>query len=122
MKNRPQCKDIPDRPILEFLAKNPGKWHCRYGGYENSVTNAMPEWVDDGLALAKMRQLYRRGVAYGCTCGCRGDFEITEKGMREIGVWPEDGKLPGVQYELRTQRERPERAGLSYRFIFERRD
>lgn len=86
--NRPQCKDIPDIPILIFLLDLPcfpgskikmgGTW---FGSdFENSVTHAMPEWVCRRLALAKMGMLIRRGLVDGCACGCRGDFELTEYG------------------------------------------
>lgn len=30
---------------------------------------------------AKAGQLIKRGLLDGCACGCRGDFEITRKGM-----------------------------------------
>ena len=75
-----QCKDIPDRPILEFLLSHKGKWCNWYFGDERDVHLAMPESTPDKLVLAKMRMLIRRGVVTGCSCGCRGDFEITEKG------------------------------------------
>jgi hypothetical protein len=44
----------------------------------------MPKPLPAKLALAKMRQMINRGVVKGCPCGCRGNFEITEKGMTEI--------------------------------------
>jgi hypothetical protein len=78
-----QCKDIPDRPILEMLAKNPTRWH-NWCGTEWNVTEAMPSGIPSKLALAKMRMMIRRGVVDGCPCGCRGDFVITEKGLAEI--------------------------------------
>lgn len=85
-----QCKDIPDEPILRFIIASPG-WKHWYGKneltldgagdwYAKSVRNAMPEGVPDKLVLGKMRQLIRRGLVDGCDCGCRGDFELTEKG------------------------------------------
>lgn len=76
-----QCKDIPDRPILEFLAKRPEVWHNWCFGDERDVHNAMPEGVPGRLVLAKMRQLLRRHLIDGCPCGCRGDFEINAKGL-----------------------------------------
>lgn len=76
-----QCKDIPDLPVLEFLSRNPGSWHNWFGDeYENSVTHAMPAETPSKLVRAKMKSLIRRGLVEGCTCGCRGDYEITSKG------------------------------------------
>jgi hypothetical protein len=78
-----RCKDIPDLPILELLAKNPTQWH-NWCWTEWNVTEAMPPGIPPKLALAKMRRMIRRGVVGGCPCGCRGDFVITEKGLAEI--------------------------------------
>lgn len=86
-----QCKDIPDAPILRFVQKHGGigcNWFdAVYAGgsvNERSVRHAMPDGLPDKLVLAKMRQMMARGVVNGCPCGCRGDYEITEKGLREI--------------------------------------
>ena len=75
-----QCKDIPDKPILELLAKNPEQWHFFFQDHQYSISQALPENVPFKLARAKMAQLIKRGLVDGCTCGCRGDFVITEKG------------------------------------------
>ena len=80
-----QCKDIPDRPILELLARNPTHWHNWCFNNEFDVRQAMPKGIPDKLVLAKMRMMIRRGVVDGCDCGCRGDFEITDKGLSEHG-------------------------------------
>lgn len=75
-----QCKDIPDRPILEFLLSHKGQW-CFWGAaFDRNVNVAMPRNTPYKLVLAKMGMLIRRGLVSGCACGCRGDFEITEKG------------------------------------------
>ena len=39
------------------------------------------------VVLAKARGLIRRGLISGCACGCRGDFELTDRGreLLEIG-------------------------------------
>jgi hypothetical protein len=81
-----KCKDIPDLPILEFLARNPGKWHNWYFKDERDVTQVMPAGTPEKLVLAKMRMLMRRGFVEGCACGCRGDFEITPKGLAHIST------------------------------------
>lgn len=75
-----QCKDIPDEPILEFLAIHGGigchAWNLEGEDGERSVLNAMPKGTPEKLALAKMKSLIRRGMVTGCGCGCRGDFEL----------------------------------------------
>jgi hypothetical protein len=75
-----QCKDIPDKPIMEFLLKHKGKWCNWYFEDERDVHSAMPKDTPEKLVLGKMRQLMKRGIVTGCCCGCRGDFEITPKG------------------------------------------
>ena len=50
----------------------------------NSVLLAMPKNTPEKLALAKMKQMIKRGIVSGCPCGCRGDFEITAKGQSEL--------------------------------------
>jgi hypothetical protein len=80
-----KCKDISDRPILELLDSYRGKGFCMlWADALPSVQQAMPNWVNDNLARAKMGMLIRRGVVDGCDCGCRGDFTITEKGLKEL--------------------------------------
>jgi hypothetical protein len=69
-----QCKDIPDQPILDYLATLPGLGGTWFEGFDNSVQNAMPPNVPSKLARAKMASLIRRGLVEGCACGCRGDF------------------------------------------------
>ncbi len=75
-----QCKDIPDEPVLRFLLYHKGKWCNWFEESERSVFNAMPGGIPGNLVHAKMKSLIRRGLVKGCICGCRGDFEITEKG------------------------------------------
>ena len=83
MTNIVQCKDIPDEPILQFLLKakgNPCSWYF--------VRNALPKnfFAPKKLILAKMSQLIKKGLINGCTCGCRGDFEITPKGEEYLSI------------------------------------
>lgn len=83
-----QCKDIPDEPILRFLATGKDKYDW-FNWYfvdadgkpcNKNVRAAMPDWVPPKLALAKMRMLIRRDLVDGCPCGCRGDFVLTDRG------------------------------------------
>lgn len=92
-----KCKDIPDKPILEFLWKHRGR-SATWSGYGISMPNvadAMPIGTPPKLPLAKMRMLIRRGLVDGCPCGCRGDFVITAKGAIELGFYADvaTGKL-----------------------------
>jgi hypothetical protein len=83
-----QCKAIPTLPILQFLARHKGEWcylyHATGAGFEKNVVHAMPPDTPYKLALAKMNQLLRSGLVDGCGCGCRGDWEITDKGMERV--------------------------------------
>jgi len=78
-----QAKDIPERPVLEFIKANgPCNW---FGNeFELSVTRAMPDGTPPKVALAKMRALIRRDLVDGCCCGCRGDFVLTVKGHQAL--------------------------------------
>jgi hypothetical protein len=99
-----KASDISDKSVLEYLAQFQGQWTSLWNGYfkgrenqehpsgsgrligvVNDVYYAMPEGTPDKVALAKMRALVRRGLSGGCDCGCRGDFEITDKGLALIG-------------------------------------
>lgn len=82
-----QCKDIPEEPILRFLAGPYDGWDAAGWGtwfnYDpmppNCVLRAMPEGTPEKLALAKMRQMIRKNIIDGCACGCRGDFRLNDK-------------------------------------------
>lgn len=79
-----KCSDIQDRPILEFLKErhDSGKtWCCWYQGYENSISPTSFEGCPDKIIIRKMAQLIKRDLVSGCPCGCRGDYEITQKGI-----------------------------------------
>ena len=80
-----QCKDVPTLPILKFLA-GLEMWGNWYFGDENDVHQAMPAGTPDKVVHAKMRQLIKRDLVDGCPCGCRGDFDITEKGLAAIAA------------------------------------
>ena len=91
-----QTKDIPDMPVLEFLEPRsrvklptpevPGSLLVHEDGslFPTSVQHAMPAGLPWKLARSKMASLLKRGLVDGCTCGCRGDFELTEKGLAHL--------------------------------------
>jgi len=83
-----KTKDISDKAVLEYLAQFQGKWTSLwYGNLSdvNDVYYAMPKDTPPKVALSKMKRLHARGLVGGCPCGCRGDFEITDKGLAFIG-------------------------------------
>lgn len=79
-----QCKDIPTKPILEFLATK-DRW-CTHGdGYSMpTVQDVMPAGTPRKLQLAKMSSLLKKDLVEGCDCGCRGDWQITFKGLAKL--------------------------------------
>jgi hypothetical protein len=93
-----QCKEIPTLPVLQFLASMPENpnhpgtyrtatwyWDPESDYYpQDSVGHAMPRGTVPKLILAKMRMLRRAGLVAGCDCGCRGNFELTDKGRLRI--------------------------------------
>jgi hypothetical protein len=103
MKNgRMQAKDIPDRPLLEWLAVGT-KEYSGYTWYDQiprrgspTVLDGMPTGTPGKLALAKMNQLLRRGLVSGCCCGCRGDFEITDQGRAFICASKSGNTVPDL--------------------------
>ena len=79
-----QTKDIDKIAVLEFLKEKQGEWCTLHNGFNNSIGNAMPEGIPIKLRLSVMRNLINRGLVEGCPCGCRGDFEITRKGLEYL--------------------------------------
>lgn len=108
MKKTIQCKDIPTLPILQFVAEHGGigcNWNCpsefqngnewERKAYDRNVRLSMPDGYNlpANLVLAKMRNLIRGELIEGCYCGCRGDFEITDKCkkyIQEKQLWAEN--------------------------------
>lgn len=79
-----RCEEIPDIPILKFLESLGIQRGYLFENFdcEQSVLRAMPQGVSYELAIEKMQTLIDRGLVHGCTCGCRGDFWITDNGLK----------------------------------------
>jgi len=79
-----QCKDIPDAPLVRFVAEKQqekGYW-VNVWDFDGTPYADLP----DNLFRAKMGNLIKKGYLTGCNCGCRGDYELTNKG-REFLEW-----------------------------------
>lgn len=72
-----------DWACLTWLAKQ-SRWSTyRTDGHGMpTLADAGPEVaaLNEKQRLAVMNRLIRRKLVDGCTCGCRGDFEITDAG------------------------------------------
>lgn len=88
MIKKMQCKDIPEKPIIDFLYElhKKGVWGNWFEGAENSVASVMPPNTPEKLVRAKMNQMMRKGKVNGCPCGCRGDYRLDEMVINDIEV------------------------------------
>lgn len=75
---RPKAADISDqrflRAVLDVFEREHGwtnTWH---------LDERIPEFPRK-VVIAKAGQLIKRDMLDGCTCGCRGDFELRPRGM-----------------------------------------
>lgn len=83
-----KASDTTDLAVLSLLGKNPDSWHMFWEpgpGYLSADPAFAPE-TPFKVRLAKMRGLVKRGLVDGCTCGCRGDFTITPKGIARLAA------------------------------------
>lgn len=85
---------LKDEVVLKLLAQFQGKWAFMQNdaglSWQNSIYTFDTPYRFEGLAhpkilRAKFKSLIKRGLCGGCACGCRGDFEITDKGLALIG-------------------------------------
>jgi hypothetical protein len=76
-----QAKDIDTDAILRFVSigARDEQW-TMFGPICELMADIPPKVV-----RAKLAKLIRQGLLDGCTCGCRGDFELTEAGAERIG-------------------------------------
>lgn len=68
-----KASDISDEACLAAVRAVRGKWAPDWSMRSDiqEELNAYPPKV----VLAKLKQLVKRKLLSGCTCGCRGDFE-----------------------------------------------
>src|SRR5690242_601315 len=83
-----QAKDIPDSVFIEAVQvcsvrqaaawDAPNAW-CHRWDVEEELTARLGVEVPWKVVLAKAAKLIKRGVMDGCSCGCRGDFDLRGK-------------------------------------------
>lgn len=81
--------DSVDNLILEYLYAEQGEFTGYYSGQLSSDVKdlywAFPKGTDQEFHMSRLRSLYDRDLIEGCTCGCKGNFEITDKGISFLG-------------------------------------
>lgn len=77
-----QAKDLDEIAILNFLDDLRVPALLFDAGFPNDLYQVVSREVPRKVLLAKMNALIRRNLVKGCSCGCRGDFLITEEGRR----------------------------------------
>jgi hypothetical protein len=85
-----QAKDIADETFLEAVRfYNDGEAAEQVHVFAGFTFRSTKRWAlvwdlqgigPEKVIRAKVRKLIGRGLLDGCPCGCRGDFEITDKG------------------------------------------
>jgi len=90
-----KTSDLKDEFILELLADHQGQWAFLHDDgslswHEDTQYTFKSPYKFEGIVspkiiLSKFKSLYKRDLCGGCVCGCRGDFEITDKGLQFIG-------------------------------------
>lgn len=85
-----QCKDLSTLTILKFLAQfNSMQWKIWWANTptndwgDRSIANQFPEinQQTEWVLYRKMERLVNKGYVGGCSCPCRGDYYITNKGL-----------------------------------------
>ena len=75
-----KCADIPDQAVIAAINQSIDVQTSKYGktviGAQIwNVFERFPQYPQK-LVRAKLNKMVRAGKLSGCTCGCRGDFEI----------------------------------------------
>ncbi len=92
-----QAKDINDLDMLGLVWEKQCRPYTDYFGSPAhiphwamiwDIRSEFPDDVPTKVIRAKLEKLIRRGLMDGCTCGCRGDYELTDKGREMLGVLP----------------------------------
>ncbi len=92
-RRRPRCVDIDTDDLLSSMA---GISLAAGGmGWVQAwdIGPLVPLEVPWKVVEAKLSKLVRRGLLDGCTCGCRGDFTLTSRGIERVEDHLTDGEI-----------------------------
>lgn len=94
-----QAKDIDDKFLLEavWYVQNQRtdrtglRWsHVPHWAIRWDVERLLPVFPER-VIQRKAAALMARGLMQGCTCGCRGDYELTKEGLVFLRSHPHKG-------------------------------
>lgn len=99
------ARDIPDVVFLSAVERARAlrgfSWATRWdvamvlGGLDELAGSAQGVYDVPGVpakvVLAKADRLVKRGLMSACTCGCRGDFDLTPTGVQRLTSEPKEG-------------------------------
>lgn len=72
-----QTKDVPDHVMLDAIMATRGRHGVPQWSTLWDIEGHLPG-LPKKVVRSKLRSLIKRRIIDGCTCGCRGDFEILE--------------------------------------------
>lgn len=100
MNEKPTHPTSLKTQILMFLAySTKGAWATWGSGfYMPSVQQVFPVGTPEKVQLRFMQTLQRKGLVGGCDCGCRGDYAITELGLKVLADDCEVGQQSAEAY------------------------
>ncbi len=74
-----QAKDIPDEDFIAAVAVVSQRTAAAWGhkdAWANRFDVAEELGFPEKVVLAKAKAIIKKGRMDGCTCGCRGDFDL----------------------------------------------
>lgn len=91
-----KAAELDDKLVLGLLAEHQGQWAFLHNDgalswheptkYPFDSPYRFKDLASGKILMAKFRSLKKRGLCGGCVCGCRGDFEIKDKGLELLGL------------------------------------
>lgn len=84
-----KAADLDDRDVLGVVQNS--CWERESWTFTALIAERFPA-VPFKVVAAKLSKLLKRGLLTGCDCGCRGDWELTDKGRELVALPPSSGR------------------------------